>query len=48
MQVMPHICSQPGLFVMHIFRYLFLYCLILTFYPPVLCNVCIIIFLGWN
>ena len=30
MQVMPHICSQPGLFVMHIFRYLFLYCLMLT------------------
>ena len=29
MQVVPHICSEPGLFMMHIFRYLFLYYLIL-------------------
>ena len=29
MQVMPHICSQLGLFMVQIFRNLFLYCLIL-------------------
>ena len=29
MQVMPHICSKLGLFMMHIFKYLFLCCLVL-------------------
>ena len=29
MLVVPHICSERGLSMMHIFRYLFLYCLIL-------------------
>ena len=52
MQVMPHICFQLGVFMMHIFRSLFLYCLMLIickyFIHPFLCNIFIVMFLGWN